>query len=223
MMKQKRLLAAALAGILALSLAACGSSPAPDEGTASPADTADTNEPAHGADSAAVPIDSSPVWETTVYEDEYLRYEIPANWVKDANNSNDEHLFAFFTPADPATDRPSNVNLAINSLENKSKDFDYSDPALQSDFHEYLHSEAGSGLPDEAADGNFTVYKSDKGYAYALGFDRMADKNTKVHQTLYSVMGLDYAITIWATDWDDGCSPTPEEVAQHICATIELK
>ncbi len=160
-------------------------------------------------------------WETQVYEDEYLRYEIPASWAKNEDYSLSDMRLAFFTEKDPATEKASNVNIQVLSLENQSKDMDYSDPKIQKEYHEFLLSPEGL-TQKEAQDGDYNAEQIEGVWVYSLSFDRDAGDGTMVRQTAYFPMGLDYAIVLWATDFQDDCTPSVEEVAKHMCATLEL-
>ena len=220
-MKFRKRSAWVLVGGLLL-LTACAPSDASTKAAPEPAQAVDDNAVAEKGDQNITQIDTAVSWATTVYEDEYISYEIPESWVMSPENSNEKTRLTFFIPKETTTDRPSNVNIAI-TLNNSTKDLDYGDPSIQADFHDFLNSLVGEDLPEEAADGVFTVYQSDVGYVYALAFDRPVDETITAHQTFYGIMGLDYGITIWATDWKDGCSPSVDEIAQHICSTIQIK
>lgn len=160
-------------------------------------------------------------WETQVYEDEFLRYEIPANWAKNEEYSISDMRLAFFTEKDPAAEASSNVNIQVLSLDNQSKDMDYSDPEVQKEYHEFLLSP--QGLPQkEAQSGEYNVEQIAGVWVYSLSFDRETSNGTMVTQTAYFPMGLDNAIVLWATDFKDNCTPSVEEVAKHMCATLEI-
>lgn len=161
-------------------------------------------------------------WETQVYEDDQLRYEIPANWVKNEEYSNSDMMFTFFCPQDTTSETPSNVNIQVLSLDNQSKDMDYADPEIQEQYHEFLLS--ANGIPqEEAKNGEYTTEQIGDTWVYMLSFPRTAEDGTIVQQTAYFPMGLDYSIVLWATDFKDDCTPSVDEVAKHICATLELK
>lgn len=161
-------------------------------------------------------------WETQVYEDDYLRYEIPANWVMDEAYSYPDMMFTFFHQKDPATETPSNVNIQILSTDNQSKDMDYADPEIQKQYYEFLMS--ADGLPqEEAKSGVYTTEQMGDTWVYMLSFPRTAEDGTTVQQTAYFLMGLDYSIVLWATDFQDDCTPSVDEVAKQICSTLEIK
>lgn len=162
-----------------------------------------------------------PDWETQVYEDDYLRYEIPANWVKNESYSNNQMRLSFFTEKEAKTETPSNVNIQVLHL-NNSNGIDYADPQVQKEFHEFLLSP--DGLPQkEAQNGVYAVEQINDIWVYSLSFPRDAGNGTIVQQTVYFPMGLDHSIVIWATDFKDNCTPTVTEIAKHICATLQLK
>lgn len=163
---------------------------------------------------------SQPTWETQVYEDKYLSYEIPANWQKHENSS-DEMRLTLFTQQEAATATPSNVSVQILSLQSQSKDFDYADPEIQELYHQFLIS-PDSGLTSEAQDGEYVAEQIGGTWVYSISFAREADDGTMVQQTGYFPMGLDYSLAIWATDYQDGCAPPVEEIAKHICETLHI-
>lgn len=163
---------------------------------------------------------SQPTWETQVYEDTYLSYEIPADWQKHENSS-DELLLTLFTPQEAATATPSNVSVQILSLQNQSKNFDYADPEIQKAYYEFLTS-PGSGLPTEMQDKEYWTEQINGTWVYCITFARDAEDGTMVQQTGYFPMGLDYSLAIWATDYQDGCNPPVEEIAEHICETLQI-
>ena len=163
---------------------------------------------------------SQPTWETQVYEDTYLSYEIPANWKKHENSS-DELRLTLSTPQDAATATPSNVSVQILSLQNRSKDFDYADPEVQKAYYEFLTS-PDSGLPTQMQDKEYWTEQIGDTWVYSLRFTRETDDGTTVQQTGYFPMGLDYSLAVWATDYQDGCTPPVEEIAKHICETLQI-
>lgn len=183
-----------------------------------PSSEKSSNEP------SSVEVDTiTPVveWGTKTYEDEYLKYQIPDNWEQNTDFSDAANRLTLFTSSEPASKNPSNVNVQITSIKSQGKDMNYGDPEVQNDFHHFLTTEAG--LPEEAKDGIFTVYQTKDFYVYSISFTRTVEDGTKVKQTAYIPVGLDYAIMIWATDWNDSASPSVEEFARHICATLEIK
>ena len=115
---------------------------------------------------------------------------------------------------------PSNVNVQISSLQSNSKNIDYSDEEIKEDFHEFLLS--SGQLPEEAQNGAYFTEEINGVWVYYLTFDREAQDGTSAKQTIYLPMGLDYSIVIWATDFNDGCTPKADDVAKHICATLEI-
>lgn len=159
-------------------------------------------------------------WETQIYEDTYLSYEIPANWQK-CENSSDELRLTLFTPREAATATPSNVSVQILSLQNQSKNFDYADPEIQKAYYEFLTS-PGSGLPTEMQDKEYWTEQINGTWVYCITFARDAGDGTMVQQTGYFPMGLDYSMAIWATDYQDRCIPPVEEIAKHICETLQI-
>ncbi len=161
-----------------------------------------------------------PDWETQTYQGKYLKYEIPKNWSKNDDNSVDELKLDFFTPTDITSEMPSNVNVQISSLQSNSKNIDYSDEEIKEDFHEFLLS--SGQLPEEAQNGAYFTEEINGVWVYYLTFDREAQDGTSAKQTIYLPMGLDYSIVIWATDFNDGCTPKADDVAKHICATLEI-
>lgn len=169
-------------------------------------------------DSKAKPT-PQPKWETQVYKDEYLSYEIPANWAKNESYSNSQMRLSFFTEKEPKTETPSNVNIQVLRLDNNT--IDYADPQVQKDFHEFLLS--SDGLPQkEAQNGVYAVEQINNTWVYSLRFPRDAGNGTMVQQTAYFPMGLDFSIVIWATDFKEGCTPPVTEIAKHICGTLQL-
>lgn len=191
-----------------LLLAGCAGSP---QSAPAPTDAGPTSD-------EVVADQSQPTWETQVYEDEYLSYEIPASWQKHENSSDDMRL-TLFTQQDPATETPSNVCVQILSLQSQSKDFDYSDPEIQKLYYEFLVSPE-SGLTEEAQGGEYWTEQMDGTWVYSIRFSREAGDGTMVQQTGYFPMGLDYSLVIWATDYQDGCTPPVDEIAKHICQTL---
>ena len=87
---------------------------------------------------------SQPTWETQEYADAFLSFEIPADWQKHENSSNELRL-TLITPQKVATATPSNISVQILSLQNKSKNFDGADPEIQKAYYEFLTS-PGNGL-----------------------------------------------------------------------------
>lgn len=162
-----------------------------------------------------------PDWETQEYTDTYLSYEIPADWAKNETYSSPEYGLTLFTEQEPAVEMPSNVTVQILSLHNQSKDFDYSDPEIQEQYHQFLIS-PDSGLTPEAQDGEYNVEQVAGTWVYSIRFTRETDGGVMVQQTGYFPMGLDYSLAIWATDYQDGCTPSVDEVAVYICQTLKL-
>lgn len=201
-----RLAIGALVGASLLLLAGCAGGP---QGSSDPAGSA-----------SASGSQSGPAWETQVYEDAYLSYEIPAGWQKHESSSEALRL-TLFTPQEAPTDTPSNVNVQILSLQNRSRDFDYSDPEIQKAYYEFLVSPDG-GLPADAAIKEYWTEQMGDTWVYSIRFDREAEDGTLVQQTGYFPMGLDYSLAIWATDYQDGCTPPVEEIARHICETLRI-
>lgn len=184
--------------------------------------TQETQETQDETQQDTAQTESAVEWETQVYEDDQLRYEIPASWVKNEEYSYPDMMFTFFCSQDTTSDTPSNVNIQVLSLDNQSKDMDYADPEIQEQYHEFLLS--ADDIPQEAAkNGVYTTEQIGDTWVYMLSFPRTAEDGTIAQQTAYFPMGLDYAIAIWATDFQDGCTPNVDEVAKHICATLELK
>lgn len=196
--------------LLLLLLAGCGSSM---QSTSTPTGS----EP---ASDGATADQSQPTWETLEYTDAYLSYEIPADWQKHENSS-DELRLTLFTPQEAATATPSNVSVQILSLQNQSKNFDYADPEIQKAYYEFLTS-PGSGLPTEMQDKEYWTEQINGTWVYCITFARYAGDGTMVQQTGYFPMGLDYSLAIWATDYQDGCTPPVREIAEHICETLEI-
>lgn len=163
---------------------------------------------------------SQPAWETQEYVDAYLAYEIPANWQKHENSS-EELQMTLFTPQEAATATPSNVNVQILSLQNQSKNFDYADPEIQKAYYEFLIS-PDSGLPTEMQDKEYWTEQINSTWVYCITFVRDVGDGTMVQQTGYFPMGLDYSLAIWATDYQDDCTPPVREIAEHICKTLEI-
>ncbi len=166
------------------------------------------------------PEESAVEWETQPYEDAYLSYEIPATWAKNAEYSSDQ--VAFFTEQAPKTETPSNVIVQVLSLQSRSQDLDYSDPEIQKMYYEFLVSEAG-GLPEGIQDKEYMTEKINGTWIYSLSFTRDAGDGTMVRQTGCFPMGLPYTLVIWATDFQDGCTPLVDEVAKHIGATLSIR
>ncbi len=158
------------------------------------------------------------------FEDDYLSYEIPMTWDENEEFSNSSANLTAFLPMNSTTDRPSNVNITINSFENGAElaNTDYSDEKVQESFYAFLMSEVGTQLPTEAADGEFSVIQIGEHYVYTLAFERKVDEKL-VHQTLYAPMGYQYTMTIYATDWADGENPSSEQVAKHLIETLVIK
>ena len=170
-----------------------------------------------------IPSDISSIMDKTVkYEDEYLRYLIPDTWEFDPEYSDESNRFAFFAPKN-GVEFPSNTNVFINSLDNQTKDFDYSDPQVQEDFKRFLYQGIGTELPLEAIYGVFRVFEFDHCYAYALTYGRQSADGTIVQQTVCTVMGLPYSITVTWTDWGDDPVPTAEITSLLIIQTLETK
>lgn len=196
--------------LLLFLLAGCGSSL---QGTSAPTGSAPTSD-----GTAADP--SQPTWETQEYADAYLSYEIPADWQKHENSS-DQLRLTLFTPQEAATATPSNVSVQILSLQNQSKNFDYADPEIQKAYYEFLTS-PDSGLPTEMQDQEYWTEQINSTWVYCITFARDAGDGTMVQQTGYFPMGLDDSLVIWATDYQDGCTPPVKEIAEHICETLEI-
>lgn len=221
-MKPKYPLIVLLSGALSLLLAAGCSGQAPQSQPSSSSAGVSASSGASAASSATSSASSQPTWETQQYEDEYLSYEIPANWAKNEEYSSSDLRLAFFTEKDSASAMPSNVNIQVLSLQNRSKDMDYSDPEIQKQYYEFLMSQDSLPLGDAK---DITYYTEEIGdrWVYMLSFSRTADDGTEAQQTAYFPMGLDYSLVLWATDFNDGYTPTVDEVAKHICATLTLK
>ena len=168
------------------------------------------------------PEESAVEWETQPYEDDYFTYEIPATWAKNAEYSSDQPPVAFFTEQAPKTETPSNVIVQVLSLQSRSQDLDYSDPEIQKMDYEFLVSEAG-GMPEGIQDKEYMTEKVNGTWIYSLSLTRDAGDGTMVRQTGYFPMGLPYTLVIWATDFQDGCTPTVNEVAKHIGATLSIR
>lgn len=213
------------AAVLMLSMLGYQSSDDAEAPSSSPSEAIVASLPA--APSATIPssdvitLDSAVDWDTTEYENDYLKFQIPANWKENLDYSDNTQLLSFFVSSEATSDMSSNVNIQITNTKNQSKDMDYGDPEIQNEFHEFLISNAG--LPSEAKDGAFTVYQTPEFYVYSISFLRQTDDETIVKQTAYLPVGLDYSIMVWATDWNDGTTPSVDEIAMHLCATLELK
>lgn len=209
-MKFKRNLTVLLSGVLSLMLfAGCSGNDA----------NADAKNDAQDAASVENEV-SQPDWETWVYEDEYIRYEMPVGWEKNSDYSSDEMKFSFFIMEEPPSNTPSNVNVQVLNLDN-NEPMDYADPAVQEDFHQFLLSEDGVPL-EGVEDGTFVAEQINGQWVYSLSFERQAENGAMVRQTAYFPMELDYSIVIWATDFKDNCTPAVEDIAKHICATLEV-
>lgn len=177
-----------------------------------------TGKPNNSDDNAAQI--AQPEWETQLYEDQYLSYEIPSNWIKNKESSNDEIPASLFHEDGTQSNNPSNVVVAIINLDSPG-DLDYSDPAIQEEFHEFLISPVG--LPQkEAKDGEYAAEQIGDLWVYSLAFDRDLGDGTVVRQTVYYPMGLDRTIEVCATDFKDNTSPAVNEVAKNICATLKV-
>lgn len=163
---------------------------------------------------------AQPEWETQQYEDQHLSYEIPANWIKNEASSNNEIPASLFHEDGTESKNPSNVVVALINLDSPG-DLDYSDPAIQEEFHEFLISPVG--LPqEEAKDGEYAAEQIGDLWVYSLAFDRDLGDGTVVRQTVYYPMGLDRTIEVCATDFKDSTSPAVNEVAKNICATLKV-
>lgn len=177
-----------------------------------------TGKPNNSDDNAAQI--AQPEWETQLYEDQYLSYEIPSNWIKNKESSNDEIPASLFHEDGTQSNNPSNVVVAIINLDSPG-DLDYSDPAIQEEFHEFLISPVG--LPQkEAKDGEYAAEQIGDLWVYSLAFDRDLGDGTVVRQTVYYPMGLDRTIEVCATDFKDNATPAVNEVAKNICATLKV-
>ncbi len=223
-MKTNHRLIALLSGLsLVALLAGCG---APKDSTAmrndaSADDAAQTSQVEQEAQSKDTAKQAPKVeWETQVFKDDKLSYEIPSDWKKNDKNSNEETHITLFHDKNTKTNKPSNVVVVILDFENE-QDLDYADPAIQKEFHEFLISP--SGLPqEEAKTGEFAAEQIGETWVYSLAFDRVVEDGQTVHQTVYYPMGFDYLFEICATDFHDDCPLDVNEVAKHICATIEI-
>lgn len=177
-----------------------------------------TGKPNNSDDNAAQK--TQPEWEAQLYEDQNLSYEIPSNWIKNEESSNDEMSVSLFHEDGTQSNNPSNVVVAIINLDSP-EDIDYSDPAIQEEFHEFLISPVG--LPQkEAKDGEYAAEQIGDLWVYSLAFDRDLGDGTVVRQTVYYPMGLDRTIEVCATDFKDSTSPAVNEVAKNICATLKV-
>lgn len=162
-------------------------------------------------------------WEVQVYSDDYLSYEIPADWARSDEYSNSERKFEFFQHKDSPSEFSSNVNIQITKLNtgDQQNKIDYSSEEVQQDFHAFLLQEMG--MPNEANDGEFKVIKSNEGkYIYSLSFERIASNNVLVRQTVFFPVNMEHSIVVWATDFADNVNPPADEVAQHICETLKV-
>lgn len=194
------------------------SAPSAEESRSS-SSAASTVSSEQSAPDAAKVLEKGVEWETKRYEDAYLAYEIPASWEESPEYSSAEDNFTFFIPSESQTEYPSNVNIQITNLDNASKGMDYGDATVQRDFHEFIVTQGG--LPAQAKDREFAVYRTGDTYIYAYSFSRAVDDGGTVKQTAVFPVGFDYGVVIWATDWNDGASPAPVEVALHLCSTLE--
>lgn len=214
-----------LTALLILSMVGCQNSGDREVPSSAPSEA--IKEPSSVTPSDTIPssnvilLNPTVNWETKEYENTYLKFQIPSNWEENPDYSDEGILLTFFSSLEATTDTPSNVNIQITNLQNQGDDIDYGDAEIQDDFHKFLTS--GAGLPSEAKDGTFTVYQTPEFYVYALSFLRETDEGITVKQTTYLPVGMDYAIVLWATDWNDGATPSVDEIAMHICATLELK
>lgn len=161
-----------------------------------------------------------PDWETQTYQGNHLKYEIPKNWSKNDDNSVDEINLDFFTQTDTTSQTPSNVNIQVLNLQSNSKNIDYSDEEIKKDFHKFLLS--SGQLPDEAQNGTYFTEEINGTWVYYLTFERKVSDSISAKQTAYFPMGLDYSIAIWATDFNDNCTPKVDDIAKYICATLEI-
>lgn len=161
-----------------------------------------------------------PDWETQTYQGKYLKYEIPKNWSKNDANSVDELKLDFFTQTDTTSQMPSNVNIQILNLKSNSKNIDYSDEVTKKDFYDFLL--LSGQLPEEAQTGTYFTEEINGTWVYCLTFERKVSDGIYAKQTAYFPMGLDYSIAIWATDFNDNCTPKVDNIAKYICATLEI-
>lgn len=161
-----------------------------------------------------------PDWETQTYQGKYLKYEIPKNWSKNDANSVDELKLDFFTQTDTTSQMPSNVNIQILNLKSNSKNIDYSDEVTKKDFYDFLL--LSGQLPEEAQTGTYFTEEINGTWVYCLTFERKVSDDIYAKQTAYFPMGLDYSIAIWATDFNDNCTPKVDDIAKYICATLEI-
>ena len=190
------------------------------DGSSIPVEDTFLNKP---HDVLPVSSDISAVEDKTIkYEDAYLRYLIPDTWEFVPEYSDESNRFTFFAPKNGA-EHPSNTNVFINSLNNQSRDFDYSDPQVQEDFKLFMYQGIGTELPAEALYGVFRVFEFDHCYAYALTYGRQSEDGSTLMQTVCTVMGLPYAITVTWTDWGDDPVPTAEMTSLLIIQTLEVK
>jgi len=158
------------------------------------------------------------------YEDSYLSYEIPATWEQNKPLSKDSIYLTGFGPSNPATDKSSSISILIEKFVNDAKlaNVDFGDKEIQNAFHEYLMSQVGDQLPNEAADGAFSVMIIEEHYVYTLSYEEKV-RDSIIHQKIYFPMDFDFTITIYATDWLDEEQPSANQVVEHLIKTLEIK
>lgn len=211
-------LVSALAISLTLTLVSTGCSNAPTtDDTKSSSVSSNIEESKSDLTNETYP---KPDWETQTYQGKYLKYEIPKNWSKNDANSVDELKLDFFTQTDTTSQMPSNVNIQILNLKSNSKNIDYSDEVTKKDFYDFLL--LSGQLPEEAQTGTYFTEEINGTWVYCLTFERKVSDDIYAKQTAYFPMGLDYSIAIWATDFNDNCTPKVDDIAKYICATLEI-
>lgn len=218
-MKANHRLIALLSGLsLAVLLVGCG---APKDSTDMQNDAAQSSQAGQQTpDKDTAKTAHEVTWETQVFEDGKVSYEIPADWKKNDENSNAEANINLFHDKKTQTNKPSNVVVVILNTENE-QDLDFADPAIQKEFHDFLISPSGLPQP-EAQTGTFAAEQIGDIWVYSLGFDRVVEGGQTVHQTVYYPMGLEYFLEVCATNFYDETPIDVNEVAKHICATMEI-
>lgn len=157
-------------------------------------------------------------WETKPYEDEYLQYELPVGWERSAAWSSAENQFTVFCTAGETASLPKIISVQINGLNGKTGFTD-----LQAQLNEQL------GLTETDAENTepkstLKVYQTEGGTVVnSFTFWRQTKDGVAVEQNGYVPMGLYYSVAVWATDWDGDTSPTADEIARHLCATLVTK
>ena len=155
-----------------------------------------------------------------LYEDEFFTYMIPSDWKKDEGEVVAGSDMAMFTPADAKKGSVSGVKVKVNNM-NTAVDpgKDYNSQQSKNEFLNYIKNDSDKEIKNPVISG----YKTGEKFIYKVKYDMDVDIGVKASQTVYCPQNTPYSVSVYAIEMDEKSDPHPEEVAERIIETIEVK